>query len=319
MFDRIPLAVSPHPSGAIHGISSAAILRTLLYADIFHFAMTPSELHRHLIGTHAVALETIEQALSHSLCLKALLVQEQGYITLSKRRENIAYRVEREQYMQSLWDDAVRYGHWLAQIPFVEMVAMTGSLAVRNPVNEHDDYDYLLVTKPGRVWLARAIAIGLVRLVRLRKRELCPNYVLAADQLEQQHQDLFMAREIVQMVPICGGTVYEAMLNANKWVKAYLPNAAPYPTQSSTPKLVKVILEKLLGGWLGDKLEQWEYQRKRHKFEADAHKPESTAVIDNGHVKGHFNDNGHPIMQQFQARLREYGLLEDEALELAGE
>jgi hypothetical protein len=296
----------------------AAILRTLLYADIFQFAMTLPELHRHLISAQPVSLEAIQQTSSQSPRLKSLLLQANGYITLANRHENIARRIEREQYVQSLFDDAIHYGHWLAQIPFVRMVAMTGSLAVRNPVDKSDDYDYLLVTQPGRVWLARALAIGMVRLARFRKRELCPNYVLAADQLEQQHQDLFMAREVAQMFPIYGGAVYEAMLVANSWVNTYLPNVTPYPSQLDSPKLVKTLLEKLLGGWLGAKLEQWEYQRKRRKFEPEAHKPDSAAVIDSGHVKGHFKDNGHPIMQQYQARLREYGLLADESLELAG-
>jgi hypothetical protein len=296
----------------------AAILCTLLYADIFQFAMTLPELHRHLISSQAVSIEAIQKILNQSPRLKTLLIQENGFITLAKCCENIARRLEREQYVQALFDDAVRYGQWLAQIPFVRMVAMTGSLAVRNPVNQSDDYDYLLVTQPGRVWLARALAIALVRLVRFRKRELCPNYVLASDQLEQPNQDLFMAREVAQMFPIYGMSVYEAMLAANDWVENYLPNVTPYPTQSSTPNPLKILLEKMLGGWLGDKLENWEYQRKRRKFESEAHKPDSAAVIDSGHVKGHFKDNGHPIMQQYYARLREYGLLPDESLELAG-
>ncbi|MDQ7024449.1 MAG: hypothetical protein Q9P44_02705 [Anaerolineae bacterium] len=296
-----------------------AILRTLLYADIFRFAMTAAELHRYLICSKPIAVEAIEETLRESPRLQTLLIQEKGYITLTNRYENITRRIEGEQYIQPMWDDAMRYGHWLAQIPFVRMVALTGALAVRNPVDVHDDYDYLLVTQPRRVWLARGLAIVLVRLVRLFKRELCPNYVLASDQLEQERRDLFMAREVVQMFPIYGDDIYQAMMTANNWVGVYQPNATPYPTEKSESQPIKMILEKLFGGWLGDKLEQWEYSRKRRKFAPEVHQPESSAVIDSGHVKGHFNDNGHPVMQKYQARLREYGLLEDETIELAGD
>lgn len=297
----------------------AAILRTLLYADIFRFAMTSAELHRYLICSQPIALETVEETLTQSPRLQTLLAQEKGYITLTSRYENITRRVEAEQYIQRMWDDAIRYGYWLARIPFVRMVAMTGALSVRNPVDEYDDYDYLLVTQPGRVWLARALAIVLVRLIRLFKRELCPNYVLASDQLEQERQDLFMAREVVQMFPIYGGDVYQAMMTANNWVGVYQSNVTPYPTGKGQSQPIKLMLEKLLDGWLGDKLEQWEYGRKRRKFAPEVHQPASSAVIDSGHVKGHFNDNGHPVMQKYQARLREYELLEDETLELAGD
>ena len=44
----------------------AAILRTLLYADIFQFAMTLPELHRHLISAQAVSLGAMQQTLSQS-------------------------------------------------------------------------------------------------------------------------------------------------------------------------------------------------------------------------------------------------------------
>jgi hypothetical protein len=217
-----------------------------------------------------------------------------------------------------MWDDAIRYGQWFAQIPFVCMVAMTGALAVRNPVDDNDDYDYLLVTKAGRVWLARAFAIILVRLVRLAGRELCPNYVLAVDQLAQERRDLFMAREVVQMHPIFGGEVYRQMWDANDWTQDFLANATPCGIQKDKPHYLKRFLEWILGGWLGDKLEQWEFERKRQKFQTQVDNPHSSAVIDAGHVKGHFNDNGYPVMQQYQARLRDYGLVVDE-LEMAGD
>ena len=44
--------------------------------------------------------------------------------------------------------------------------------------------------------------------------------------------------------------------------------------------------------------------------------PHSAAQLDDQHVKGHFNDHGHPVMQQYHERLRAYDL---EALPLAGD
>ena len=297
----------------------SAILRTLLYADIFSFAMSIEELDRHLISPIPIDLRQIQNCINTSPRLKKILIQDQKYITLKNRAENIALRHKRERYIEFMWEDAIRYGHWLSKIPFVRMVALTGALAVRNPANENDDYDYLLVTEPGRVWLARAFAIVLVRIIRFRKRELCPNYVLASNQLFQNRQDLFMAREIVQMFPIYGGTIYERMMRENQWTTTYLANGNPHPTGQDAQSRFKNVLERLLGDGLGDKLEDWEYKRKRRKFEPETHRPEASAVIDRNHVKGHFKDNGNPVMQQYQKRLQEYGLLDDSIQELAGD
>jgi len=47
------------------------------------------------------------------------------------------------------YDRALRYGRILGRLPFIRMVTLTGSLAVRN-CDEAGDYDYMLVAKTGR-------------------------------------------------------------------------------------------------------------------------------------------------------------------------
>src|SRR4029077_9993656 len=104
------------------------------------------------------------------------------------------------------------------------MVAVTGALAVDN-APAGDDIDYLIVTTPGRVWLARSLAVALVRVARLCGVGLCPNYVLAQSALSQQRRNLFIAHDLAQMVPLAGRAVYAEMLSANAWAQAYLPQA----------------------------------------------------------------------------------------------
>jgi len=49
------------------------------------------------------------------------------------------------------------------------------------------DLDYLIVTAPGRLWTARALTIGLVRLARRAGRRVCPNYLLSTRALALEH------------------------------------------------------------------------------------------------------------------------------------
>ncbi len=302
--------------------TEAAILKTVVYADIFDFPLTRTELHHYLIADAPVSREQIDQALATSPFLHDALEFHDDYVIAAGRQPIIAVRAQREQASQQLWREAMAYGERLARLPFVRMVALTGALAVRNASDNDDDLDYVLVTAPGRVWIARAFAIVLVRLAQRRGVIVCPNYVLAETALRQEKQDLFMAHEVVQMMPIFGLPLYAAMRAQNDWVAAYLPNAGtplhaePERTPGRGWRLLKRAAEVLLGGRLGEALESWEYRRKLRRFAPDLQTAHSAAQLDAQHVKGHFNDHGHPVLQQYRERLRRYDL---DTLRLAGD
>ncbi len=297
-------------------------MRTVIYADIFNFPLTLPELHHFLITDQPTSLTQIEQTLATSSALKPLLETQQGYIICAQRASLIALRQERDQVSQRLWPLALAYGTWLARLPFVRMVGLTGALAMRNASHRDDDLDYVLVTAPGRVWLARAFAILLVKLAQRRGVIVCPNYVLAETALAQENHDIFIAHEVAQMVPLYGLPIYIRMRASNRWVDAHLANAETsfYQTDEHPPsrawQWLKRSAKSLLSGSIGDKLESWEYRRKLRRFAADLQTPNNAARLDDQQVKGHFNDHGHPVLQQYQERLRQYDL---DALPLAGD
>ncbi len=290
-----------------------AILRTVLYADVFQFPMTPQEIHHFLIADAPASFSQVEQALA-SPVLKKLLIVKDGYVMRAGRDELAALRREREQVASRLWGNAVTYGVWLGRLPFVRMVVMTGALSMRNPSMHDDDLDYMLVTTAGRVWLARAFAIVVVRLGKLQGITVCPNYVVAETALYQERHNLFIAHEVVQMVPVCGHAHYQAMRDQNAWVLGHLPNAraAFYDESELAPRgfwrITQRLIEGVLGGAVGDRLEAWEYRRKAARFARQLQTPHSTAVIDPENVKGHFKDHGHPVLHRYEALLRDYDI-----------
>ncbi|MEO8606716.1 MAG: hypothetical protein ABI690_02455 [Chloroflexota bacterium] len=292
----------------------AAILRTVLYADLFHFPLTIREIHHFLIHDEPIDIEQIRQTLAESSNLQPYLQCIDEYVIYDGQEQLVTLRQMREAASEHLWPSAVRYAKWLARLPFVRMVALTGALAMHNAADHDDDLDYILVTAPRRVWLARAFSIVLVRLARLQGTEICPNYVLAESALVQDKHNIFMAHEIAQMVPLYGLGLYEQFRQANAWVSEQLPNTAGafYIEAEYTPTGVglmgKRAIEFLLGGNLGDWLEHWEYRRKLRRFEPDMKKPHSSAKLDDSHVKGHFDDHGHPVLRQFEERLTQFGL-----------
>lgn len=291
-----------------------AILRTVIYADLFDFPLTITEIHHFLIHDQPVDLPQVAAALAHSADLKRHLRQDGEHILFKDRIGLVEKRAQREAASQSLWPQALRYGRWLACLPFIRMVAVTGALAVHNAAGPDDDLDYMLVTCANRVWLARAFSIVLVRLAQRQGVTLCPNYVLAETALDQQRKDLFIAHEISQMIPLYGHPLYWQFRLLNAWTDEHLPNASAMFYHAEDYQMgglwrgLKHLCEFALNGRLGNWLERWEYQRKLRRFTPDMQAVDSSAVLDENNVKGHFNDYGNPVLRRYHQRLGEIGL-----------
>jgi hypothetical protein len=126
------------------------------------------------------------------------------------------------------------------------------------------------------------------------------------------------------MVPLFGHQLYRQFRIANGWVEEQLPNAKGtfYDEAEVTVDGIwwigKLLLETMLAGPIGDRLEQWEYRRKIRRFASAMRKPNSSAQLDETQVKGHFDDHGHPTLQKYFQRLRECGL-EQQTLTVPGD
>jgi len=286
-----------------------AILCTLAYADIFDYPLTASEVHRYLIGVSA-SLPEIQVQL-HKLANGHKQIEQHGdWFVLPQRAENCTTRRARNVSSTRLWAHAQHWGAKVAKLPFVRMVAVTGALSMNN-APDNDDIDLFIITQTGRVWLARAMAVSLVRWARRSGIGLCPNYVLAASALAQTQRNLFIAHEIAQMIPLNGESIYKQLRLENAWTAHFLPNANDAPTtipMINTPNnsLIKPAAEALLSGKLGDWLDHHEHQRKQRKFANYQRSNPLAAQLDHHHVKGHFNDHGTKIITNYELRITNF-------------
>ncbi|MBZ5497277.1 MAG: hypothetical protein LAP85_12815 [Acidobacteriia bacterium] len=288
-----------------------AILKTVLYSDLFDYALTIGEVVHYLAET-AGCREQVEAILASPHGLNGQIVQVDGYFTMPGREDLVNRRRARNLTSRRLWRMARLYGKLLSCLPFVRMVAVTGALAMDNS-DEHDDVDVLIVTAPARVWLARAFAVLIVYAGKLTATRLCPNFVLSEGALSLEPRTVYVAHEFVQMVPLSGFAVYQRMRAANLWVRHYLPNAEhplhhePEYHPGFIPRSFKHVAEWLLSGRLGDRLEAWEMRRKIRKFTALS--AVGGSVVFNRHqVKGHFDDHGTLVSAEYQCRLEENNL-----------
>ena len=268
------------------GNLSRAILHTLAYADVFDYPLTAREAQRYLTGA-AASLQDVERGLSD----ETLFARTEEYFTLRGRADIIPIRKQREEIASHLWKKAIRYGRWIASLPFVRMAAVTGSLSMDN-AEAGKDIDYLLVTAPNRLWTVRAMTLALARIARLESIHLCPNYLLTTNALALDERSLYAARELTQMIPLSGMDVYEQMRRLNAWADEFLPNAQGAPSAS---RLVKFstrwqrLLEWILNFLHADWFEKWEMNRKIKKLSEKNTSRETyfSADVCKGHVDGH--------------------------------
>jgi hypothetical protein len=282
-----------------------AILEALVYSDIFDYPLRIEELFKYL------SVPIVRSDLNSYLNGYSGMVEfHDGYYHLKGRENLINQRKNREIASRHLLNRAIWFGRILGSLPFIRMVALTGSLALQN-CDETADIDYLLVTAHGRVWTARAFALLFGRITALFGNVICPNLIISDQALEWQQQDAYSAHELCQMIPISGRKDYLRLRQINSWTNKFLPNAQTScelrTTGVSGHSKLQFLLELPLLSKIGDKFEAWEMNRKINRLTKQAgYGPETKFNQDI--CQGNFNQHGLHTKMAYQRRLGDLGL-----------
>lgn len=218
-----------------------AILKTLIYADMFNYPLTVYQIHRFLISNKPQPLSVIKQNLKHSL-QQQIISTHQNFFTLPARVEIISTIAKRQKYSQQKKNRAKQIAQQLSSISSLQALFLTGALAMDNTGSD-DDIDVMLVTSPNQLWTTRLKVIrsldqlGVRRKARmtLAKDLICPNIYVTTQSLgiPPKSQNLYTAHEIAQVIPLFDkSSVYSQFLNQNQWIKKFLANF-PIPNISS--------------------------------------------------------------------------------------
>ena len=290
------------PQNARWTMVLTAVFHTLAYADIFDYPLTAPEVYRYLTSARASADEV-----SRALADQTLFSQVGDYFTLRGREQIVEIRKRRGQVAARLWPQAARYGRIIAGLPYVRMVAVTGSLAMNNTA-EGKDVDLMIVTAPNRLWTCRALTVLVARLAKLEGISLCPNYLVTTNALEFKERSLYVAHEVAQMIPISGVEMYREIRRLNRWTEEYLPHALDvyeFP-QSVVPvkrrSVIQNVLELIFGLPIANWLERWEMGRKIKKLSYEQSSSlESYFSADV--CKGHIDRHGENVVTALAVRL----------------
>lgn len=286
-----------------------SVFHTLAYADIFDYPLTAPEVYRYLTSMKA-SPEQVNRALAD----KTLFAQVENYFTLRGREEIVETRKRRAEIASQLWPKAIRYGRILALLPFVRMVAVTGSLAMNN-ADEGKDVDYMIVTAPNYLWTCRALSLLVARLAKLEGVSLCPNYLVTTRAMKLKERSLYVAHELAQMIPLSGMEIYSEIRRLNVWIDDYLPNALIEPEipqglkRLEKPSALQRVLELLSHLPFGQWFENWEMNRKIARLtreQSSSFESYFSADVCKGHIDRHKQKTENAIEEKLEQIVVEF-------------
>jgi len=162
------------------------------------------------------------------------VMQKNGYFFLEGKESLIYQRLLRKRISAKKLEIAKKASKAFSFIPWVKMVAATGSLAMENST-EGSDVDLLIITQKGRLWTTRLVVYFLARILGVKTRKpfdrnekdkLCLNMWLDAGDLVWRQRNIYTAHEIAQIVPLVSkDNTYERFLSKNEWILKFWPNA----------------------------------------------------------------------------------------------
>jgi hypothetical protein len=198
-----------------------AVLKSVTYAALFDYPLTLEQLHVSLVGVRATPALVLSWW-QRSEFLQASVEYVDGWFFPAGRRDLVGIRSRRESVSRELLARDERILRLIAGLPFVRMVAVSGSLAHLNAEGSAD-LDLFVITAPGRVWSVTLTALVIAKLLGIRKH-VCLNYVLSERAMAIGPQDLFSANQIIHLRPTFGQCVFERFVKSNEFVRAYYPN-----------------------------------------------------------------------------------------------
>ena len=198
-----------------------AVLRSVIYASLFDYPLTLEQLRATLVEVRADAA-TVAAWWRESEFLQAAIEHRDGLYFPAGRGDLIDTRTRREALSRDLLERDRGLIALVSRMPFVRMVAVSGSLAHLN-AERSADLDLFVITAPHRVWSVTLAVLVISRLLGWRQR-MCLNYVISEAALAIAPADLFSANQIIHLRPIVGHDVFARFIDANPFVRDFYPN-----------------------------------------------------------------------------------------------
>ena len=225
---------------------SESIVRALAYYDLFDHPLTSLEIYSNLPTNHITPLE-IEKEL-RILENRALIFRLGDFYSLRNNPDMEIRRRAGNTLAKKYMPIAVAKANFIGQFPFVRSVMISGSLS-KGYADDQSDIDFFIITKPGRLWIARTFLVMYKRLFLFNSHKyFCVNYFVDTEHLQIEEKNIFTATELATLIPLYGSGYHKKLLQQNEWLHQFFPNFRSCPAPDTTPAVrgLKKVAEWIL-------------------------------------------------------------------------
>lgn len=285
-----------------------AILKTLIYYDIFDYPLKSWEIHKWLFG-FKVNLNEMEVPL-RSLLSQKKIVYFKGYFFLKGREILVSRRIRKEKNAQRFLSKARFAANALRLVPTIKLLGLSGSLAM-SVADKHDDIDFFIICSSKRIWLTRLLAMTILEILGLRRRrsdsreraigKVCLNLFMEESSLELKSHDLYTAHEILQLKMFWQRQeFFQKFLFANDWSFQLLPNWISSERACKLPKKKKswAIVNPIMDG----------LESLAKSLQKGATQVQGDEVIEATALFFHPEDQRPRVMDEYHKKLKRYRL-----------
>lgn len=282
----------------------AAIVRAVLYASIFDFPLSASELRRTLTRPCA-SVSALQRLIEQSQFLESRVQSIDGWYVPAGRTNLVEHRRVREARSRAFLSAHRWTLDMICAVPFTRLVAISGSLAHLN-ADDDADLDLFVITRGPHVWTVALLIVLMAKVLR-RRKVVCANFIVADSHLALDQHDLYTASQILHLRPVVGADTYTHFIAANPFTDRTFPNAgdqpaSPFPVPGpGLWRVVKRVLEAVL--WLPSGLLErlcrraygWHLRRKVSRWRSPEQVRLEPCVL-----KLHTNSHRRAVLEQFE-------------------
>ena len=285
-------------------------LKPLIYFSLFNHPLTDEEV---FLFSETNDIKEVSKDID-VLLKKGIINRVDSFLLLENNINHIHKRIKGKKEADAIMPKAEKVAKFISKFPFIKGVAISGSLS-KGYFDKKSDFDFFVITKPKRVWIARLFLAIYKRLVLNNSyKEFCVNYFVSTDTLEIEEKNKFTATEIVTVIPLFGEVEFKDFYKKNNWVHKYFPNLelknrADRTKSISKPifnKIVELIFDNPIGTGINYLLMKYISRRWKHRYIKKQNNPYKSKE----EISKHHPDN---YQQQVITRINErYNFFETE-------
>ena len=230
--------------------------------------------------------------------------------------ELVGERAVQHKLAEELWRQVAKWRWLFSYIPFIVQVYVSNTLAYNN-VHAGSDIDLFIIGRTGRLWTARLFLLVWLTLLRLRVcsvnrfAKFSPEFFVSDPAMDLRplaiERDYYLSYWLADLVSIWPDGEHHKFRQMNNWVRIDLPIAwrSPQlmPYRYLHPTLGRRLIEKILSGKWGDKLETEAYYRQKKLIDKNLRRlgVHPSVVCNRDIIKLHFNDRRETVRNAVEA------------------